>query len=359
MSEPLATIVGPHGSTAGPLLAVRGLSTEFHDHDAGVVKAVRDFSLTIHPGETVGLVGESGSGKSVSMLSVMGLIRHMGGRTASGTAVFEGEDLLGLPPRRLRKIRGARIGMIFQDPMTSLNPVLTIGHQLAEPLREHLGLNRSAARRRAVELLDQVRIPDAARRLRAYPHELSGGMRQRVMIALALACDPVLLIADEPTTALDVTVQAQILELIKLAASERHMAVVLISHDLGVIAGLADRVTVMYFGRVIETGTARDVLKRPRHPYTLGLLRSSPRIDGERVAVLDAIPGAPPELGNPPEGCAFRPRCPFADDDLASQEPPLRRIDDPAADGERFAACWTDLHDGAVFHPTSSTAGAR
>jgi oligopeptide/dipeptide ABC transporter ATP-binding protein len=341
------SIPGVKASTNEELLRVEGLSTNFHDPEHGAVRAVKNVSLSVRPGETLGLVGESGSGKSVTMMSVMGLIKYSGGRVVSGQAYFEGQDLLTMSPKQLREVRGARIGMIFQDPMTCLNPVLTIGRQLAEPLRKHLGLDKAAARRKVLELLDIVHIPDPLRRIRAFPHELSGGMRQRVMIAMALACDPVLLIADEPTTALDVTVQAQILELIGEAARERNMAVVLISHDLGVIAGLADRIAVMYSGSVVETGAARDVLKHPRHPYTVGLLRSSPRLDGERLRVLNAIPGAPPDIGNPPPGCSFQPRCPIAVDKSAHSAPPLRRIAGDTSD--HFSACWVDLDDNTNF----------
>jgi oligopeptide/dipeptide ABC transporter ATP-binding protein len=339
-----------------PVLTVTGLSTQFVDPTAGPVLAVRDFTLSVRPGETVGLVGESGSGKSVSLLSVLGLVRYTGGRVVSGTAIFEGKDLLTMSRREMRAVRGRRIGMIFQDPMTSLNPVMTIGRQLAEPLRKHLGLSASAAKKRSLELLDMVRIPDARHRLRSYPHELSGGMRQRVMIALALACDPVLLVADEPTTALDVTVQAQILELIREASRERNMAVVLISHDLGVIAGLADRVSVMYFGSMVESGSVRQVLKHTRHPYTLGLLRSSPRIDREPQRILDAIPGSPPELDAAIAGCAFRPRCPFAVDRCATDSPPLRLAADSAPENPQLTACWVDLHDRSVFASVAEVA---
>jgi oligopeptide transport system ATP-binding protein len=330
------------------LLRVENLSTEFGDPEHGAVQAVREVSFTVRPGETLGLVGESGSGKSVTMMSVLGLIRYTGGRVVAGEAWFDGRDLLQLPQRELRKIRGRQIGLIFQDPMTSLNPVLTVGYQIGEALRKHLDLSRSAARQRAVELLDMVRIPDPARRLGNFPHEMSGGMRQRVMIAMALSCDPALLIADEPTTALDVTVQAQILDLIGGLAREMDMGIVLISHDLGVIAGLADRVAVMYAGSIVETGPARQVFKHTRHPYTLGLLRSSPRIDAPRTRLLPAIGGTPPDPATPPAGCPFHPRCPFHYDQCLAERPPLRTAPPTGALGHR-TACWVDLEDGAVF----------
>lgn len=359
MTEAVTDLLPPPmaapAESPAPVLAVTNLSTQFPSHN-GPLTAVRDFNIVVRPGETVGLVGESGSGKSVSMMTVMGLIGHTGGIVASGTALFEGNDLLKMSRRALRSLRGRRIGMIFQDPMTSLNPVMTVGQQLAEPMRKHLKLSKNAAAKRSVELLDLVRIPDPKRRLKNYPHEMSGGMRQRVMIALALACDPVLLIADEPTTALDVTVQAQILELIKESSRERNMAVVLISHDLGVIAGLADRLSVMYFGSIVESGNVRDVIKHPRHPYTLGLLRSSPRIDGERRALLDAIPGSPPDLDSPPPGCAFHPRCPFAVERSHREAPHLRQVHDSTPEAGHRAACWVDLTDDAVFTSKEKTA---
>jgi oligopeptide transport system ATP-binding protein len=330
------------------LLRVEHLSTEFRDAEHGALRAVRDVSLTVRPGETLGLVGESGSGKSVTMMSVLGLIRYTGGRVVSGEAWFDGQDLLRLSQRELRRIRGRRIGMIFQDPMTSLNPVLTVGYQISEAVRKHLQLSAGAARKRALELLDLVRIPDARRRLTSFPHEMSGGMRQRVMIAMALSCDPALLIADEPTTALDVTVQAQILDLIGGLAREMDMGIVLISHDLGVIAGLADRVAVMYAGSIVETGPARQVFKHTRHPYTLGLLRSSPRIDAPRTRLLPAIGGTPPDPAMPPAGCPFHPRCPFRYDQCLAEHPPLRTAPPTGALGHR-TACWVDLEDGAVF----------
>jgi oligopeptide/dipeptide ABC transporter ATP-binding protein len=324
------------------VLEVEGLSTTFGTRERGV-KAVREFGITVEAGQMVGLVGESGSGKSVSMMSVAGLVQHSGGWVSSGSVKFKGQDMLAMSRSELRRFRGKHIGMIFQDPMTSLNPVMPIGHQITEPMRRYLDLRGKAARRRAIELLNLVRLPEAERRLGQYPHELSGGMRQRVMIAMAMACDPELLIADEPTTALDVTVQAQILELIKDAASERSMSVILISHDLGVIAGVADRVQVMYYGRVVESGTVYDVLQRPRHPYTIGLLNSSPRPDQGRQSRLEAIPGTPPDLDRPPTGCAFLPRCRYGVS-ACGEIPPLSVVGDSDGPGDgQHVACWVDV----------------
>jgi len=291
-----------------PILTIRDLTVEFATED-GVVHAVTDVSYDLHPGEVLGVVGESGSGKSVSMLSVLGLIRVPPGRIVSGEASFEGEDLLKLPTDRLRKIRGGPIAMIFQDPMTALNPVLTIGDQISEAIEVHNpGTNGNAARKRTIELLQLVGVPSAERRVDEFPHELSGGMRQRTMIAMAIANDPSVLVADEPTTALDVTIQAQIVEVLKAAQRETHAAIVLITHDLGLIAELADRVVVMYAGRVVELGDVFSIFDAPRHPYTVGLLNSLARLDGDKEW-LEPIPGQPPSLITPPPGCAFHPRC--------------------------------------------------
>jgi len=336
-----------HDERERPLLEITDLTVEFADSHHGTNMAVRDVSLDVARHETLGVVGESGSGKSVTMMSALGLTRRLGARVTGGRCVFDGIDLLTLSERELRRVRGSAIGVVFQDPMTSLNPSLTIGRQLAEPLVEHRDLSRADARRRALELLDLVRIPDAAARLAGYPHELSGGMRQRVMIAMALACDPALLIADEPTTALDVTVQAQIVELLGELRRERGMAVVLVSHDLGVIAGLADRVAVMYGGTVVEAGSAADVLGRPRHPYTLGLLRSYPRLDEPRADRLPVIPGAPPDPFARPDGCPFAPRCPFAHE-RCTTAPPMRTQEGSAGAPQHFA-CWADLGPRADF----------
>src|SRR5205809_750197 len=318
-----------------PLLEVKELHTEFRT-GAGVVRAVDGISYTVDPGETVAIVGESGSGKSVSALSVMRLVPDPPGRITGGEVWFAGRDLMTLSEEEMRRMRGSEIGMVFQEPMTSLNPVLTIGRQITETLEQHRGMDRYAAHRRAVELLGLVGIADAERRLRQYPHQLSGGMRQRIMIAIALACDPKLIIADEPTTALDVTIQAQILELMKNLTLRLHVALIIITHNLGVVARYANRVNVMYAGRLVETGPAPDVYHNPRHPYTQALLRSVPRLDRPRQARLDPVEGQPPDLTRLGEGCAFRPRCRFAVEACAGSRPLL----EPAAAGSHLAACF-------------------
>jgi oligopeptide/dipeptide ABC transporter ATP-binding protein len=291
-----------------PILTIRDLTVEFDTED-GVVRAVTGVGYDLHPGEVLGVVGESGCGKSVSMLSVLGLIPMPPGRIVSGEAIFRGEDLLKLPESRLRKIRGGPMAIIFQDPLTSLNPVLTIGDQISEAIRVHNpDSSEATARTRAVALLQLVGVPSAEQRYRQYPHEFSGGMRQRAMIAMAIANDPSILVADEPTTALDVTIQAQIIEVLKAAQRETHAAIVLITHDLGLIAELADRVVVMYAGRVVEIGDVFSIFESPRHPYTAGLLKSLARLDGD-VDRLEPIAGQPPSLITPPPGCAFHPRC--------------------------------------------------
>jgi oligopeptide transport system ATP-binding protein len=295
---------------AAPVLEIESLAIRYATPD-GEIPAVNDFSLAIRAGECVGIVGESGAGKSQSFLGVMGLLAA--NAQVSGQARFQGVELLGRPASELNKMRGSRIAMIFQDPMTSLTPHIRVGDQIAESLIRHRGATRAAARERALALLNRVHVTDAARRLEQYPHELSGGMRQRVMIAVALACDPAMLIADEPTTALDVTIQAQILALLAELKREQGMAMVLITHDLGVVAGVADRVAVMYGGRIVELGDVRQVLKAPRHPYTQALLRSMPRIDESVDAPLLTIDGQPPNPRWLPAGCAFHPRCAFAD----------------------------------------------
>jgi oligopeptide/dipeptide ABC transporter ATP-binding protein len=284
---------------------------------------VNDVSFSVAPGETLGLVGESGCGKSVTALAVMGILPRAA-RIASGSVRLEGRELLGLPDRQLRSVRGKEIAMIFQDPMTSLNPVLTIGRQLREAIETHLDLDRREAERRAVKLLDDVGIPSPDRRLRDYPHQFSGGMRQRVMIAMALACEPKLLIADEPTTALDVTIQAQILDLLRALVAERDTALILITHDLGVVAGMCERVHVMYAGMLVETGTADQLFASPRHPYTLGLLQSVPRLDTGRQQRLHPIAGAPRNMLSEPTSCPFAPRCRY-EVDLSRQEVPVLR----------------------------------
>src|SRR5712691_5572302 len=317
------------------LLDVRNLSTQFLTR-SGVVRAVDDVSWDVDEGETVALVGESGCGKSVSALSVLRLVAGPAGRIVGGQVVFKGRDLLALSEDEMRHVRGREIAMVFQEPMTSLNPVLTIGRQLTEGLEIHLGMTREQARQRAAELLATVGIPDPARRLAQYPHQFSGGMRQRMVIATALACHPSLILADEPTTALDVTIQAQILELMRDLSRRFGVAMLIITHNLGVVARYADRVNVMYAGRIVERGSARDLYGRPRHPYTLGLLRSVPRLDEPRRARLDPIQGQPPDLTRLPRGCAFAPRCAFCVERCLVETPPLR----PVAEGGHVSACW-------------------
>ncbi len=320
-----------------PLLEVRDLRTYFDTDDStgdSVVRAVDGVSLHLAAGETLGIVGESGSGKSVACLSVLGLLPRPAARHPSGSVRLSGREILGLPEAELSRLRGDRVAMVFQDPMTSLNPFLTIGVQLAEVLEVHRGLSRPKAMARAHEVLEAVGISEAAARLQQHPHELSGGMRQRVLIAMALLCDPALLIADEPTTALDVTVQAQILELLHEQQKARGMGLVLVTHDLGVVAGVADRVAVMYAGRIVEEGRAEEVLGAPRHPYTVGLLASVPRLDDGR-ARLTPIEGLPPDLSALPRGCAFAPRCSAVRDRCRAEAPALVSLG-----GSRRAACW-------------------
>jgi len=316
------------------LLEVKNLQTQFLT-SAGVVRAVDGVSYDINEGETVALVGESGCGKSVSALSIMRLVAEPAGRIVGGEILFKGRDLLKLTEEEMRDVRGRDIAMVFQEPMTSLNPVLTIGRQLTEGLEIHLGMAPEAARARAVELLGLVGIPDPARRLGQYPHQFSGGMRQRMMVAMALACNPPLILADEPTTALDVTIQAQILELLQDLSRRLGVAMLIITHNLGVVARYADRVNVMYAGRIIESGTAAEIYADPRHPYTLGLLRSVPRLDEPIRSKLDPIEGQPPDLTKLPPGCAFAPRCAYRIDKCA-EVPPLVTCGAP---GHR-SACW-------------------
>jgi len=315
-----------------PLLQVEDLVTTFQTQE-GTVRAVDGVSFRVGKGETVALVGESGCGKSVSALSVMRLVQGPAGRIASGRVLLDGVDLASLPEAEMRKVRGARIAMIFQEPMTSLNPVLTIGFQVAEAVQLHRGLSRNDAWTEAVKMLDLVEIADPAERARSYPHQLSGGMRQRVMIAMALSCGPELLIADEPTTALDVTIQAQILELLDGLRARLGMALLLITHDLGVVAERAERVLVMYAGRVVEEGPVAQVFGDPRHPYTQGLLRSVPRL-GRPRSKLDTIPGTVPRLNELPSGCRFRNRCDQAEPSCATLDPVLEKFA-----GDRAAAC--------------------
>ncbi len=304
------------------LLDVRDLHTEFRT-GAGIVRAVDGVSYTVDAGETVAIVGESGSGKSVGAMSILRLIPDPPGRITKGEVLFGGRDLLRLSPQEMRAVRGGEIGMVFQEPMTSLNPVLTIGRQITETLEQHRGADRAAAERRAVELLGLVGISDPERRLKQYPHQLSGGMRQRVMIAVALTCEPRLIIADEPTTALDVTIQAQILELMANLTRRLNVALIIITHNLGVVARYAQRVNVMYAGRLVESGPAAEVYHDPRHPYTMALLRSVPRLDKPRQARLDPVEGQPPDLTRLDGGCAFRPRCRFAVEACAAARPAL------------------------------------
>ena len=316
------------------LLEVRNLTTQFFT-SAGTVQAVDDVSFDIDEGETVAVVGESGCGKSVSALSILRLIPWPPGKIVAGTIHFLEQDLLALSDQEIRKIRGRQISMVFQEPMTSLNPVLTIGLQLTETMMHHLGLSAEKAHQRAAELLTMVGISEPERRLSQFPHHLSGGMRQRVMIALALSCEPKLIIADEPTTALDVTIQAQILELMKDLTKQLGVALIVITHNLGVVARYADRVNVMYAGKMIEMGRARQIYHDPRHPYTLGLLASVPRMDQPRGNRLVPIEGQPPDLTRLDNGCAFRPRCRFAADRCATEFPALEIVDDGHS-----AACW-------------------
>ncbi len=318
---------------AEPLLQIKELETHFFTSE-GVVRAVNGVSYDVQPGETLGLVGESGSGKSVSALSLMRLIPNPPGKIVGGEVLFDGESLLDVDDARMREIRGNDIAMVFQEPMTSLNPVLTIGRQLTEALELHLGLKRRDAETRAVELLHLVGIPAAEERLHDYPHQFSGGMRQRVMIAMALSCDPKLLLADEPTTALDVTIQAQVLEVMARLSRELGTAVIVITHNLGVVARYADRVNVMYGGRIVEAGSATDIYHNPRHAYTLGLLESVPRLDA-RTGRLIPIEGVPPDLTNLPPGCAFEPRCRFATDICREERPELTEV----REGHKMA-CW-------------------
>jgi len=317
-----------------PLLEVNDLKTRFFTQD-GVVKAVNGISFELQPGETLGVVGESGCGKSVSMLSIMGLIPDPPGKVTEGEVIFEGRDLLKMSSREMRQVRGSRIAMIFQDPMTSLHPVLTIGRQVGEALRYHQGIGKHQARAKAIELLADVGIPNSEDRVDDFPHQFSGGMRQRVMIAMALSCDPEILIADEPTTALDVTVQAQIIELVKRLREESDMAVIWITHNLGVVAEMADRINVMYGGYIVETAPVDDLFYDPRHPYTTLLLKSVPHLHAEKHERLHNIEGAPPNLLSLSEGCPFATRCHCVMEKCLEGMPPLREVSDG-----HYIACW-------------------
>jgi oligopeptide transport system ATP-binding protein len=321
---------------AAPVLDVRGLKTVFRTR-GGEVHPVNSVSFQLAPGELLGVVGESGSGKSVTMMSLIGLLPSPPADVREGQVLLDGRDLLKVSKEELRSVRGAKIGFVFQDPMTSLNPVFTVGSQIMEPLREHLGMSKEQAAVRAAELLELVGIPDARKRLASYPHQFSGGMRQRVMIAIALACDPKVLIADEPTTALDVTIQAQILELVRELRSKLGMAIVWITHDLGVIAGIADRVMVMYGGQVVEQAPVKELFANPRHPYTRALLKTIPSLTGARATRLQVIEGQPPILAGPPTACPFRARCAHAFDSCARENPQRR----PVGHGHDVACHWT------------------
>ena len=317
---------------ARKLLSVRNLKTSFFTH-VGEVKAVRDISFDVNEGEVLGIVGESGSGKSVTSLSIMGLLQYPG-RVVDGEILLNGEDILTYGKNQMRKVRGKEIAMIFQDPMTSLNPVYTIGNQIMEMILEHEKMSRREARARAIEMLKLVGIPAAEKRIDSYPHEFSGGMRQRVMIALALSCNPKLLIADEPTTALDVTIQAQILNLIKKLNRQFGMTTMLITHDLGVVATVCDKVAVMYGGLIMEYGTADEIFYHPRHPYTMGLLGSIPHVDGGEKRRLIPIDGTPPDLINPPKGCPFSTRCKYCMNVCTQEQPPY------FAEDKHRTMCW-------------------
>jgi oligopeptide transport system ATP-binding protein len=331
-----------------PLLHVENLRVEFKTDD-GLVQAVNDVSFELFPGETLGIVGESGSGKSVTNLAIMGLIPQPPGRIAGGKAIYQGKDLLKMKERDLAALRGRKIAMIFQDPMTALNPFLTIAEQLTEVTQLHLGHPHDAAIKHAVGMLEKVGIPSAAKRLWDYPHQFSGGMQQRVMIAMALSCNPDILIADEPTTALDVTIQAQILELLRDLQRDFNMAVVLITHDLGVVAQVCHRVAVMYAGRIVEEARAKSLFADPRHPYSLGLLESVPRLDRPKTARLQAIEGQPPDMTNLPAGCAFAPRCPYAVEDSWHKQPPLA-----GRPGGGRLACFVDVTKARKHEPEAA-----
>jgi oligopeptide transport system ATP-binding protein len=323
------------------LLEVENLRTEFHTPE-GIVKAVNGITYTLNEGEILGIVGESGSGKSVSVLSLLKLLPQPPAFIKAGTAFFDGNDLLQMSTQELQKLRGYKISMIFQDPMTSLNPVLKIGKQISEALELHLGLDKKEARQRTIELLNHVGIPMAEQRIDHYPHQLSGGMRQRVMIAMGLSCNPRLLIADEPTTALDVTIQAQIIDLIRKLQEETNMAIIWITHDLGVIAGLADNVIVMYSGSIVEYAPVHELFEDTRHPYTQGLLSSLPEVEMEATTELKTVRGTPPDLTDLPPGCPFAPRCNYVIDQCLEENPPLT----VRGRKDHLAACWVDISEG-------------
>jgi oligopeptide transport system ATP-binding protein len=337
--------------TGTPLLEVNNLQTQFFTQD-GVVKAVDDVSFYIMPGETLGVVGESGSGKSITGLSLMRLVPTPPGKIVQGEVLFQGKDVLKMSDEQVRSIRGNDIAMIFQDPMTSLNPVLTINRQISESLILHMNMNKEQARARAVELLEMVGIPNATERVDQYPHQFSGGMRQRVMIAMALSCNPKLLIADEPTTALDVTIQAQILDLMRNLQSETGAGVLMITHSMGVVAGMADRVQVMYAGHIVETASTEVIFADPRHPYTIGLMKSIPRLDARDKEKLQPIRGLPPDLIDLPDMCPFVPRCNYAREKCEQKNPPLMEV----KPGHR-SACW--FYDEVSKHDDQDEVAAR
>lgn len=329
-----------------PLLRIEDLSTHF-ELDDRTIYAVNGLSLSVDPQEFLAIVGESGSGKTVSFLSVMRLVQSPPGKIKAGKILFNGKDILKMNSREIRKIRGNDIAMVFQDPMTSLNPVMRVGDQIDEIIRLHLSLTKKQARERSVSLFNTVGIPEADRRINDYPHQFSGGMRQRIMIAMALACDPKLLIADEPTTSLDVTIQAQIANLVKNLQKELGMSIVWITHDLGVVASLADRVVVMYAGRAVELGEVDDIFEEPRHPYTIGLLKSMPRLDLEIPELLPEIPGSPPNCEDQSIGCAFAPRCDFMRNDCLKTIPPLFPTDISTTKSACFF--WEECKNESVF----------
>jgi len=321
------------------LLQVKNLHTHFFA-DGKVVKAVDGVSFDVARGETLAIVGESGSGKSITAMSILRLIPNPPGEIIEGEITFEGENVLEMDEEQVQDLRGNKIAMIFQEPMTSLNPVLTVGRQVAEPIELHKKTTLEKALDKARDLLRKVHIAEADKRLDNYPHQFSGGMRQRVMIAMGMACEPKLIIADEPSTALDVTVQAQLLELLKELTRQGDTSLILITHDLGVVARYADRINVMYAGRIVEQGTAREIFEQPRHPYTIGLMNSIPKLDQDVKEKLIPIPGAPPDLANVPTGCAFNPRCHFAEDRCRQDEPLLEQVS-----GGHYKACWIDVSD--------------
>jgi oligopeptide transport system ATP-binding protein len=343
MATSLETTPEPTASQGGPLLDVRDLHVEFRTRD-GVAKAVNGVALSVAAGETLAVLGESGSGKSVTAQAIMGILDSPPAFVTGGEVLFQGEDLLKLGNEQRRRIRGARMAMIFQDALSSLNPVLSVGDQLGEMFRVHRGMSRGDAKAKAVELMERVRIPAARERVRQYPHQFSGGMRQRVMIAMAMALEPELIIADEPTTALDVTVQAQVMDLLAELQREFTMGLILITHDLGVVADVADKIAVMYAGRIVETSPVHEIYAAPAHPYTKGLLRSIPRLD-QKGRELYAIQGLPPNLLRIPPGCAFHPRCPLAQEVCRTDVPPLYRVG-----GQRASAChfWKETLDDDI-----------